>query len=85
MIFCQPAEVDELWAAVARATAANELGIAAKVMPRQGDDDHRKERVIAVYTVDFSDVGDVARVLRKLRELRLVETRGKPVYYKPGE
>ena len=33
MIFCGPADVDETWAAVARATANNELGIAAKVRP----------------------------------------------------
>ena len=33
MIFCGPADVDETWATVARATANNELGIAAKVRP----------------------------------------------------
>lgn len=84
MIFCQPSEVDEVWRVVARATANNELGIAAKVAPRQ-DATGRKDRIIAVYTADFSDIADVARVLRRLRELKVAEVMGRPIYYKPGE
>jgi hypothetical protein len=83
MIFCSPEDVNDVWEAVAKATANNELGIAAKVAPRQ-DNDPKKERVVVIYTVDFSDKKDAERVLRKLRELRLVETRGRPIYYKPG-
>lgn len=85
MLFCQPQEVNEVWAIVAKATAANELGIAAKVAPKSADGDARRDRLICVYTADFRDRSDVGRVLQKLRELRLVESRGRPIYYKPGE
>ncbi|KAF4976624.1 hypothetical protein FZEAL_6738 [Fusarium zealandicum] len=83
MLFCAPAEVNDVWDIVAKATANNELGIAAKVAPRPVDEDSRKDRLICVYTTDFADVADVGRVLQKLRELRLVEARGRPIYYKP--
>ena len=85
MLFCQPREVNEVWATVAKATAANELGIAAKVAPKSADGDARRDRLICVYTADFKNKSDVGRVLQKLRELRLVEARGRPIYYKPGE
>lgn len=75
--------MNEVWAIIARATANNELGIAAKVAPRQ-DATGRKDRMIAVYTADFNDVTDVMRVLRRLRELKVVEAMGRPIYYKPG-
>lgn len=85
MLFCPPAEVNDVWDIIAKATANNELGIAAKVAPRPADDDFRKDRLVCVYTADFADKTDVGRVLQKLRELRLVEIRGRPIYYKPGE
>ncbi|KAK3989673.1 hypothetical protein QBC44DRAFT_395696 [Cladorrhinum sp. PSN332] len=81
----QEAYIDEVWAAVAKATANNELGIAAKVEARAGTADSAgRERLICVYTADFRDKNDVARVLKRLRELELVRTgRGaKQVYYK---
>ncbi|EQK98023.1 DNA polymerase II large subunit-like protein [Ophiocordyceps sinensis CO18] len=77
--------VNENWELVAKATANNELGIAAKVAPRAPDQDQRKDHLICVYTMDFHDKADVGRVLRRLRELRLVESRARPIYYKPGE
>ncbi|KAF5004529.1 hypothetical protein FDECE_8984 [Fusarium decemcellulare] len=83
MLFCPPAEVNDVWEIVAKATANNELGIAAKVAPRPVDEDSRKDRLICVYTTDFADKADVGRVLQKLRELKLVEARGRPIYYKP--
>lgn len=83
MIFCPPHEVNEVWAAIARATANNDLGIAAKVAPDAGED--RKERLICIYTKDFTDVGDVARVLAKLKELGLVESKGRGIFYKCGK
>ncbi|KAL6914277.1 hypothetical protein ACHAP8_010761 [Fusarium lateritium] len=83
MLFCPPAEVNDVWDIVAKATANNELGIAAKVAPRPVDEDSRKDRLICVYTADFADKADVGRVLQRLRELRLVEIRGRPIYYKP--
>jgi hypothetical protein len=49
MLFCDPAEVNSVWEVVARATALNELGIAAKVAPREGEEDRRKLRLICVY------------------------------------
>lgn len=85
LLFCPPTEVDEAWALVAKATAANELGIAAKVAPRSPLDDARRDRLICVYTADFQDRADVGRVLQRLRRLRLVEARSRAIYYKPGE
>jgi hypothetical protein len=85
MLFCPPHEVNDIWAIVARATANNQLGIAAKVAPRPQFEDPRKDRLICVYTADFADKTDVGRVLQKLRELRLVEGKGRRIYYKPGK
>ncbi|KAK1638960.1 hypothetical protein BDP81DRAFT_194092 [Colletotrichum phormii] len=85
MLFCQPKDVNEVWSVIARATANNELGIAAKVAPWNPytDPTGRKDRIVCVYTADFSDMADVTRVLRRLRELKLVEAMGRPIYYKP--
>jgi hypothetical protein len=83
MIFCGPEEVNAVWAVIARGTANNELGIAAKVAPDGGDD--RKHRLLCVYTKDFTDMKDVSRVLNKLKEYGLVETRGRAIYYKCGK
>ncbi|KAM0427195.1 hypothetical protein ACHAPT_007622 [Fusarium lateritium] len=83
MLFCPPAEVNDVWDIVAKATANNELGIAAKVAPKPVDEDSRRDRLICVYTTDFTDKADVGRVLQRLRELRLVEARRRPIYYKP--
>ncbi|KAF4453573.1 hypothetical protein F53441_3819 [Fusarium austroafricanum] len=84
MLFRPPAEVNDVWEIVAKATANNELGIAAKVAPRPVEEDYRKDRLICVYTADFANRADVGRVLQKLRELGLVETRERAIYYKPG-
>lgn len=85
MIFCPPSEVNEVWEIIAKATANNELGIAAKVAPKSPLEDPRKDRLICIYTSDFYDKPDVGRVLQKLRALRLVEARSKQIYYKPGK
>lgn len=84
MLFCPPQVVDETWEIVAKATAGNELGIASKVAPKNEMEDLRRDRLICVYTSDFHDKADVGRVLQKLRELKLVEPKGRPIYYKPG-
>jgi hypothetical protein len=83
MIFCSMHKVDEIWEIIARATASNELGIAAKVAARS-ETDPRKERLICVYTADFADAADVERVALKIKHLGLIPSRGKPLYYKPG-
>lgn len=84
MLFCTAQTVNEVWDVVAKATASNELGIAAKVATRS-QIDPRPERLICVYTADFHDKDDVERVALKLKQLGLVEGRGKkPLYYKPG-
>lgn len=85
MIFCSDHDVDDIWQVIARATAANELGIAAKVGTRPEDEGIKRDRVICVYTADFTDKADVGRVLQKLRELKLVEAKNRSVYYKPGK
>lgn len=85
LLFCPASEVNEMWEIVAKATANNELGIASKVAPRSPLEDPRKDRLLCVYTADFRDKADVGRVLQKLRELKLVESRGRPIYYKPGK
>jgi len=82
MLFCNPSEVNEVWAVVARATCNNELGTVAKVAPDNGEPG--KVRLICIYTKDFNDLGDVERVVRKMRNLGLVTTSGKPIYYKPN-
>ncbi|KAI1181011.1 hypothetical protein F4777DRAFT_527897 [Nemania sp. FL0916] len=80
MLFCTAFEVDNVWEVIAKATANNELGIAAKVAPKYNVD-QRTERLICVYTADFSDTKDVTRVAEKLKQLGLIKTR--PLYYKP--
>lgn len=86
MLFPEPNAVDDIWAVVVRATAANELGVAAKVAPK-GEDEGRQgsARLICVYTRDFKDKDDVARVLGRMRELELVRVNSRPIYYKCGE
>ncbi|KAK3346238.1 hypothetical protein B0T25DRAFT_272949 [Lasiosphaeria hispida] len=79
MLFLEPNAVNEVWTTVARATANNELGTAAKVDTRVSSE---KERLICVYTKDFRDEDDVARVLSRLRQLELVRVGGKYIYYK---
>ncbi|KAI4597821.1 hypothetical protein KJ359_004098 [Pestalotiopsis sp. 9143b] len=83
MLFPSAQTVNEVWEIVAKATASNELGIAAKVATRS-EIDPRPERLICIYTADFHDRDDVERVATKLKQLGLVEPRGKkPLYYKP--
>lgn len=86
MLFIEPAFVNDVWATVARATVKNELGIAAKVAPRE-ERGSKKERLICIYTYDFSDKDDVGRVLARMKQLDLVRTGPgrRPIYYKAGE
>ena len=79
-MFCPSNEVNAVWSVVARATAQNDLGIAAKVAPEDGGG---KDRLICVYTKDFNDLDDVNRVIRKMKNFGLAESR-KTLYYKCG-
>lgn len=82
MIFAATDEVNAKWRIIAKATAQNELGTVAKVAPDDGV--ARKERLICIYTYDFTDVGDVTRVAKKLKELQLIDSRGRGIFYKCG-
>ncbi|TEY42349.1 hypothetical protein BOTCAL_0393g00080 [Botryotinia calthae] len=83
MIFCPPSEVNEIWAAIAKATSTNSLGISAKVAPNDGNGLLQKSRLMCIYTEDFSDKMDVYRVLKAIRELGLVDrTLRGAIYYK---
>ncbi|KAL2279108.1 hypothetical protein FJTKL_13681 [Diaporthe vaccinii] len=77
IIWPAPQHCNDVWAKVARATADGELGIAAKISPREEPD---RNRLVCVYTRDFNDKDDVARVLNRLKELDLV--RQKQICYK---
>ena len=82
MLFPMPHQVDEIWAMVAKGTLDGRLGSAAKVATDAGDG--KPERLICIYTEDFSDVKDVERVLKEMRRLGLVssEKGAKWIYYK---
>ncbi|KAL8870015.1 MAG: hypothetical protein Q9174_003841 [Haloplaca sp. 1 TL-2023] len=80
MLFPYPDDVNACWATVAHATVNRELGIAAKVAPDAGEGD-RGQRLICIYTKDFSDLDDVKRVLERLAELGMVK-KGRDIYYK---
>jgi molybdopterin-guanine dinucleotide biosynthesis protein A len=85
MLFCSADTVNETWDIVARATAVNQLGVAAKVATSWNDKGQRTEQLICVYTADFADTNDVKRVALELKQLGLVHARGRPIYYKPGQ
>ncbi len=70
LIFADAAEADELWRKIRDATAANDLGIWAKVSTAKAlpeSDDNRV--VIYVSTADWSDEKDVMEIREKLRAL----------------
>lgn len=82
MLFPYPEDVNRQWAIVAEATVNRELGMAAKVAPDNGDGD-RTQRLICLYTKDFSDTDDVKRVLDRLVGLGLVKEKDeRGIYYK---
>ncbi|KAK4179722.1 hypothetical protein QBC36DRAFT_375714 [Triangularia setosa] len=89
MLFPDTAFVNEVWEKVVRAVAHNQLGTAAKVatrMPTGYDDGHgeKNNRLICVYTDNFTDKDDVARVLKRMKELELVKQGpgARLIYYK---
>ncbi|MBQ3684459.1 MAG: DUF1917 domain-containing protein [Methanomicrobium sp.] len=70
LVFADADEADELWRKIRDATAANDLGIWAKVSTAKAlpeSDDNRV--VIYVSTADWSDEKDVMEIREKLRAL----------------
>jgi hypothetical protein len=78
MLFPYSNMVDETWREVAKATLEGTLGCSAKVAT---DDGSGSQRLICVYTEDFTDEGDVRRVLDKMQELHLIKGE-QGIYYK---
>lgn len=77
LVFLPPEEVDPLWRRVRDATAADELGISAKVSTAKPNPDSRDTRyVIYVYTADWQDEDEVMRVREALRALGVVDRIG---------
>ncbi|XP_046456306.1 uncharacterized protein LOC124203628 isoform X2 [Daphnia pulex] len=70
MLYPEKENVDEIWEKVKILTAANRLGIGAKVQ----DGDYWDDHVICVYVHDSTDVQDVFRVLVTLRRNCLQNT-----------
>ncbi|RDW68020.1 hypothetical protein BP6252_09416 [Coleophoma cylindrospora] len=81
MLFVDPEDVNAVWRVVAKAVADNELGAMAKVAPADSEKT-REARLICIYTYNFQDKEDVEKILRKMKSLGLIETKGKPIYYK---
>lgn len=85
MLFPSPAQVNTVWAAVARATAEGELGCAAKVSTAPDEASKLgRARLICIYTVDFADMEDLRRILRNLTNMGLVSGKD-DISYKCGE
>ena len=73
LIFVPVAQIDEVWAKIKDATEKGLLGGSAKVataMPNPNATNPNK--VICVYTYDWTDEGDVRRVREVLRTLGIV-------------
>ncbi|KAH9841249.1 DNA polymerase ii large subunit-like protein [Teratosphaeria destructans] len=78
MIFPKTDDLPRTWRLVAEATAEGRLGHTSKCTTYDPNDT-KDERVICVYTYDFTDTADVRRVLNGLAELGLIVG---PIYYK---
>lgn len=81
MLFPEIIDTDIVWAAVARATHAGELGTSASVTTNNYSG---KGQVVCVNTKDFNDMVDVRRVAQKLKDLKILN-RVREMYYKPGK
>lgn len=79
MLFPPVQDVDRVWRIVAKATWEGKLGIAAKVATNAEDEEKSErsaQRLICIYTHDFSDQDDVTRVVRSMRKLSLLDEQG---------
>jgi len=75
LIFVDVAGVDELWEAIERATGEGKLGSMAKVSTAKPNPNAKdpNQRVICVYTYDWTDEEDVRQIRRALRELGVTQ------------
>jgi hypothetical protein len=71
LLFIPVAEIDEAWAKIKQATQEGLLGDSAKVATARPNPNATRsdERVICVYTYDWTDVEDVRRIREALRRL----------------
>lgn len=81
MLFPSAADTPKVWLRVVEAVSAGKLGIMAKVATecKPGSDD----RLICIYTKDFTDIADVRRELETMASLHLIQRQGgRTIYYK---
>ncbi|MCJ1358121.1 MAG: hypothetical protein MMC33_008119 [Icmadophila ericetorum] len=82
MLFPMPDTVNEVWGVIATETAVGRLGSAAKVAADDGQMSDRLNRLVCIYTEDFTDKRDVKRVLERLVDVGLTTRKGAEIYYK---
>ncbi len=83
LIFASVAEMDALWSVIRQATENGLLGCGSKVSTAYVNPHAQSttERVICVYTYDWTDTNDVMRIRAELRRLGVVKT----IPYKSNE
>jgi len=71
LIFVDITNIDEVWMKIKNATEEGKLGLASKVATAKHDPSGKeyKEKVICVYTYDWTDEKDVMRIREELRNL----------------
>ncbi|KAE9974242.1 hypothetical protein EG328_003961 [Venturia inaequalis] len=81
MLFPTTADTPKVWLQVVEAVSAGKLGVMAKVATECKQSSN--ERLICIYTEDFTNVVDVRRQLETMADLHLVQRQGgRPIYYK---
>ena len=87
MLFPTAEDLNWAWEVVCNGTVARELGSAAKVSAREGEEEPARS-LICVYTKDFDDKIDVKRVIVALQQMGLAQGQQagfqRAVYYKCG-
>jgi len=78
LCFAPVAEIDALWARIARATHSGTLGISAKVGPR--DEEEGDYQVISIFTENYLENASVMKVRDGLRRLGVKQK----IAYKPN-
>lgn len=81
MLFPKEDDVTRVWRTVCDAVIDDTLGTTAKVATADPTST-KEERLICVYTQDFSNLEDVRRVLDEMVDLGLAPREGRGIYYK---